>query len=107
MLIKLNYFHSRSSRSLRPRSGGKFADENNKFSERPCDLQRGRPAKAALLQSDPGQTAPAEVAECAGTPEDLLSQAGGPRARPTSHRENVRLQHPLLRGGDQEHWLHQ
>ena len=103
-LVKLNYFHFRSSRTIRPRCGGKFADENYKFSARPCDLQCGRTAKAALLQSDPGQAAPAEVPQCAGTTENLLSQAGGPGARPASHRENVRLQHPLLSGEDWEHW---
>ena len=96
MLLKLKYSHFRPSRPIRPGRSRKSPDQNYKFSERPRDLQCGRPAEAPLLQSDPGQAAPAEVPQCAGTTENLLSQAGGPGARSSSHRENVRLQHPLL-----------
>ena len=96
MLLKLNYFHFRSSRPIRPGRSRKSPDQNYKFSERPRDLQCGRPAKAPLLQSDPGQAAPAEIPQCPGAPENLLPEAGGPGACPPADREDVRLKYPLL-----------
>ena len=95
-LLLLIFLHSRSTRTLRPKSRGKFAKQNNKLSAGPRHLQRGRPEEAALLQQGPGQAPAAEVPQCPGSPEDLLSETGGPGPSSSSHWENVRLKYSLL-----------
>ena len=89
----------RTSRSRGTKEGRTSSEPHHQLAQRSRDLQSGRAEEGpTIFLQDPGPTPDPEVAQRPGAPEDLLPQAGGSRSGAATHREDVRLQHPLLKG---------
>ena len=89
----------RTSRPRRAKEGGTTSEPHHQLSQGSRDLQSGRAEEGpTIFLQDPGPTPDPEVAQRPGAPEDLLPQAGGSRSGAATHREDVCLQHPLLKG---------
>ena len=96
--LTISIFFFRTSRPGRAQKGGTTPEPDHQRSQGSRDLQSGRSEeRSTIFLKNPWSTPNPQVAQCPGAAEDLLPQAGGPRAGAPSHRKNVCLQHPFLK----------
>ena len=99
IIIRLfSFSHYRTPWPERPQARRGPAEQGDQLAEGSRDVQPGGAEEAAVLHAHPRQAAGAEVALRPGHAEDILPQAGGPRAGAAAHREDVRVEYTLLGG---------